>query len=166
MIPQCHKDLIPRCHKDLIPRYHWHRGIESRGVNDTAESASTVSLRLWHLLKKCPSKARGVIDTAESECFKLLSRFSRRKPSHMRNGFSPWIGALMGIVCWKTEVDNLVTLSLKFFSFVKTQLYFWNVKKLPLIDIFFISHDKLSEICTGTVQRSRIFPFRNAGPKG
>jgi hypothetical protein len=55
--------------RDLIPRYYWQRGIWSRGV----------------------------IDTAESELFEWLSRFSRRIWSHMQNGFSPWIRALGGL---------------------------------------------------------------------
>jgi hypothetical protein len=79
----------------MIPRWHWQRKIWSRCVNDTAESASAVSLRLWNLLQKCPRYhwhrgiwSQGIIDTAESELFKWLSQFSRRIRSHSRNGFS------------------------------------------------------------------------------
>jgi hypothetical protein len=41
---------------DLILQSHWHRRIWALGVNDIAESASAVWLRLWNLLQKCPSQ--------------------------------------------------------------------------------------------------------------
>jgi hypothetical protein len=70
--------LTPR---DSIPRSHWHRGIRSRGL----------------------------IETAESELCKRLSRFSLRIRSYMRNSLSPWIRALGGIVWFKKpRVENLV----------------------------------------------------------
>jgi hypothetical protein len=56
-----------------IPRSHWDRG----------------------------NRFRGLIETAGSELCKWLSRFSRRKRSHMQNGFRPWVRALGGIVWWK-----------------------------------------------------------------
>jgi hypothetical protein len=59
--------------RDWFPQSHWNRGI-----------------------RFC-----GLIETAESELCKRLSQFSRRKRSHMPNGFRPWIRALGGIVWWK-----------------------------------------------------------------
>jgi hypothetical protein len=49
----------------------------------------------WHfkihgiLYKIFYVRSRGVIDTAESELCKRLSRISRRNRSHMQNGISP-----------------------------------------------------------------------------
>jgi hypothetical protein len=59
--------MIPRCHKG------------SHGVNDTAESAPAVSLRLRNLYKNVQVRSRRVIDTLESELFKRLSRFFIRE---------------------------------------------------------------------------------------
>jgi hypothetical protein len=43
--------------RNPIPRSHWHCRLGSRGFNDTAESASAVSLRLRNFfLQKCPSR--------------------------------------------------------------------------------------------------------------
>jgi hypothetical protein len=93
------------CSVCRIPRFYWHRGIGSRGVNDTAESASPFSLRLRNI--RSPRS-----DSAESELFKRLSRIAWL--SHMRNGFSPLIRALERIVWWKKpRVEHLVTLSFK-----------------------------------------------------
>jgi hypothetical protein len=63
----------------------WDSWIWSWGFNDTAESVSAVLWRLRNLFSK------------------ILSRLSRQIPSHMQNGFSPWIRGIEGIVWWKTE---------------------------------------------------------------
>jgi hypothetical protein len=68
-----------------LPRFHWNHG----------------------------SGLCGLIDTAEADNLKQFSRISRRFPSHMQNGFTPWIRALGGVDWWKNpRVENLVTLSL------------------------------------------------------
>ena len=52
------------------PQCHWHRRVKLRGVTDTAESSSIVSLILQSQAPWCNwyrrVKLRGVIDTAES----------------------------------------------------------------------------------------------------
>jgi hypothetical protein len=70
----------------------WNRESRFRSLIETAESASAVSLRPPNQL---PRK------TVEAYHFKRFSRISRRNRSHIRNGFSPWIRALGGIVWWK-----------------------------------------------------------------
>jgi hypothetical protein len=89
----------------------------NRGFVDTAGSDPAVSLTTrcqWH----CWICFRCLIDTmesltqifksdSESELFQWLSRFSRRLRSHMRNGFSPCISAIGGIVWWKDRGSKI-----------------------------------------------------------
>jgi hypothetical protein len=97
--------MFPYVFLSLIPRCQWHRWIYFRCLIETTGSFS----KNYNLQKV---RSRGVIDTAESKLFKRLSRFSQQIRRHMRNGFSPWIRALGGIVWWKkSEGENLVTLS-------------------------------------------------------
>jgi hypothetical protein len=72
--------------------FSWMTPRRHRGVNDTAESASAVSLRLRNLLQKCLSQIPRYNWKWNDE---MKMKWTL---SHMRNGFSPWIGALEGIV--------------------------------------------------------------------
>jgi hypothetical protein len=77
----------------------------SRGFNNTAESASVVSVRLWNLLQKCSCR----ILRSHWDLGKRLSWISRRILSHMRNSFSPWIRALGKIVWWKKNRGSKIS---------------------------------------------------------
>jgi hypothetical protein len=116
--PRYHKisavSLRPR---DPIPWSHWDRGNRFPGLIETAETDSAVSLRPRKPIPRSHWDRwiwfRGLIETAGFKLCTRLSQFSRRKRSHMQNGFWPWIRALGGIVWWKIpRVENLVTLSL------------------------------------------------------
>jgi hypothetical protein len=51
-----------------FPQSHWHRGIWSPGINDTAESASAVSLRLGFFYKNFIKVGyNSLIETAETD---------------------------------------------------------------------------------------------------
>jgi hypothetical protein len=63
--------LIPR---DTIPRFQWHRWIRFRGT-----------LRQWNLYKNVHVGSFGLIETAEFDLCKRLSRISRQIPSKMHN---------------------------------------------------------------------------------
>jgi hypothetical protein len=99
--------------RDPIPWFQWHRWICFRCLIETTK-----------LLQKCPHRilwshwnwgiwSRGLIETAESELCKQLSKFSQRIRSHMRNAFIQWIRAIGDCLMKKPRVENLVTLSLK-----------------------------------------------------
>jgi hypothetical protein len=70
-------------------------------------------LRLWNLLQKFSFRIPRSHWERGIRIFKRLSLITRQIRRQMRNGFSPWIRALGGIVKWKKpRVENLVTLSL------------------------------------------------------
>jgi hypothetical protein len=100
--------------RNRIPRSHWDRGNRSRGLIETAEiltkifmSDPAVSLRPRDFWQIVYVRSRGLIETAGSELCTRLSRFSRRKRSHMQNVFRPWIRALGGIVWWKNRGSKI-----------------------------------------------------------
>jgi hypothetical protein len=76
------------------------------------EDCWTVTLLLLYILWREVNRShwnrgirfRGLIETAGSE---LCKRLSRRKRSHMQNGFRPWIRALGGIVWWKNRGSKI-----------------------------------------------------------
>jgi hypothetical protein len=103
---------------DPIPLSHWDCGIRSRVLNKTAGSDPAVSMTPLNPLprsdrdyrifyKSVQVRSHCVIETAESELCKRLSRLSQQICSHMRNGFSPWIRALWGIVWWKNRGSKI-----------------------------------------------------------
>jgi hypothetical protein len=74
------------------------------------ESASAVSLKPPNLpYWNRGSGFHGLIETAEANNFKRLSRISRRFRSHMRNGYSPWIRALGGVDWWKKNRGSKIS---------------------------------------------------------
>jgi hypothetical protein len=80
----------------------WHRGIRSCSVNDAAESAYAVSLRLHTLLQKCPSQQLwDLIPRYHGHhgiwTFQMIITF------FSANGFSPWTRALGWMFDLKTE---------------------------------------------------------------
>jgi hypothetical protein len=84
--------LTPR---DLIARSHWHRWIRFRCLIETTE--------LFNI--NVQFRSRG--DTAESELFTRLSRFSRRIRSHMRKGFSRESGPYGGLFDEKSRRSKI-----------------------------------------------------------
>jgi hypothetical protein len=58
------------------------------------------------LYKNVHVRSRGVIDTAEPELFKRLTRLSRRIRSHMRTALVRESGPLMGLFDEQTESRN------------------------------------------------------------
>jgi hypothetical protein len=100
-----------------IPRSNWNHRSRFRGLIATAEAASAakaafaVSLKPPNPLPR-PYCNRGsgfcsLIETAEADNFKQLSRISWRFRSHMRNCFSPWIRDLGGVDWWKNRGSKI-----------------------------------------------------------
>jgi hypothetical protein len=105
---------------DRIPRF----------LIDTAGSASmTPSNPLNLYTKKIHVGSSDLIETAESELCKRLSRISRRIRSHKRNGLSPWIRALRGL-CDKKNRGSKISwhCAYKFVQVLKVKLHTWMVK--------------------------------------
>jgi hypothetical protein len=99
------RDPILWCYaRDPIPWCHWHLGIRSRVVIDTAGSNTAasrrqlVSLRLCNLLQNIPSRIPWCHWHRGIQTLQTIFQIYRWIWSHMQNGFSSWIRALVGIV--------------------------------------------------------------------